>query len=187
MDSINRVFIACSLDGFIADVHGGIDWLNTIPNPEQKDLGYLAFMKDVDALLMGRKTYEKVISFNIPWPYEKPVFVWTSKLNELPLELHGKVEFVKGDPDKLLEWINSKGFYKLYIDGGSTIQAFLAEDKIDEMIISRIPVVLGGGYPLFGSLPQMLQFSLKKSEVFLNEIVQDTYIRKNSHNRTSNE
>lgn len=178
MKSINRVFIACSLDGYIADTNGGIDWLNSVPNPEQKDLGYLSFMTGVDALLMGRRTYEKVLSFNIPWPYDKPVFVWTSKLNKVPTELLGKVEFVKGKPEELLKKLNSQGFYQLYIDGGSTIQAFLTEDKIDEMIISRIPVVLGGGHPLFGSLPEMLQFSLKKSEVFLNEIVQDTYIRK---------
>ena len=72
----NRVFIACSLDGYIADRNGEIDWLNTIPNPDQIDMGYHAFMERTDALLMGRKTFEKVLSFGIPLPYEKPVFIF---------------------------------------------------------------------------------------------------------------
>jgi len=174
----NKVFIACSLDGYIADRNGGIDWLNSVPNPDQEDLGYMPFMESVNALLMGRLTFEKVLSFGIPWPYDKPVFVWSSKLNEIPVELYGKVELVKGKPAELIRKLNDKGYRQIYIDGGRTIQTFLEEDLIDELTISRIPVLLGDGFPLFGELPAMLHFTLVRSEVFLGQIVQDTYIRK---------
>ena len=178
MDNKNSVFIACSLDGYIADRDGGIDWLNAVPNPGQKDLGYIPFMQKIDALLMGRKTFEKVLSFGIPWPYEKPVFVWSKTLEDVPVELYGKVELVQGSPREVLNKINAKSFRQLYIDGGKTIQSFLEEDLVDEFILSKIPVILGGGYLLFGDLPNLLEFSLVKSEVFLDQIVQDTYIRK---------
>lgn len=174
----NRVFIACSLDGYIADRNGEIDWLNTIPNPDQIDMGYHAFMERTDALLMGRKTFEKVLSFGIPWPYEKPVFIWSSKLKTVPQQLEGKVGVVASPVAKVLSGIHNKGYSQLYIDGGSTIQACLKEDLIDEMIITRIPFLLGGGIPLFGELPNRMRFSLVKSEVFLGEMVQDTYLRK---------
>ncbi len=173
----NRVFIACSLDGYIADRNGGIDWLNAIPNPDQIDMAYSAFMERTDALLMGRKTFEKVLDFGIPWPYEKPVFVWSSTMKTVPNELEGKVILVAGTIANILSEINDKDCSQLYIDGGSTIQTFLKEDLIDEMIITRIPVILGGGISLFGELSEPMKFSLVKSEVFLEQIVQDTYVR----------
>ncbi|WP_372653499.1 dihydrofolate reductase family protein [Draconibacterium sp.] len=174
----NFIFIAKSLDGYIADKDGGIDWLYSVPNPEGKDLGYLPFMKTIDALLMGRKTFEKVLSFDIPWPYEKPVFVASQTLSALPENLMGKVEIVKGTVAEMLNTIHKKGYHKLYIDGGNLIQSFLGEDRIDEMIISTLPLLLGDGFPLFGTLPQMLEFQHIKSELFLDAITQDTYRRK---------
>lgn len=174
----NKVFIACSIDGYIADPDGGIDWLNAVPNPEKKDLGYLSFMQNVDALLMGRVTFEKVLSFGITWPYEKPVFVWSNTLQNTPAELHGRVELVNGEPEELIRKINARGYRNLYIDGGRTIQTFLKNDMIDELIISTIPVILGDGMPLFGKRSGILDFSLVRSEVFLDQIVQTTYIRK---------
>jgi dihydrofolate reductase len=178
MERKNSVFIATSLDGFIADSEGGIEWLDAVPNTNQTDMGYDSFMNRIDALVMGRNTYEKVLSFNIPWPYRKPVFVWSKTLNQLPEELDGKVELINGKPKEILEILHQKGFGRLYIDGGQTVQAFLKDDLIDEMIITKIPVVLGSGFSLFGELPTMLPFSLVNSKVFLDQIVQDTYIRK---------
>jgi len=178
MEKKNSVFIATSLDGFIADRNGGIEWLNDVPNPDQTDMGYYAFMERTDTLLMGRNTFEKVLSFGISWPYEKPVFVWSRTLSEIPNELKGKAEIVSGDPETILQKIHEKGFGRIYIDGGKTIQAFLKEDLIDEIIITRIPVLLGGGIPLFEELPQQMKFSLVKSEVFLDQMVQEHYIRK---------
>lgn len=178
MENKNYVFIAKSLDGYIADKEGGIDWLNSIPNPDGLDLGYVSFMQKIDALLMGRATFDKVLSFEIPWPYEKPVFIASSSLKNVPDELIGKVEIVKGSVPGMLQLIHEKGYCKLYIDGGKLIQSFLKKDLIDEMIISTIPVLLGDGFPLFGQLDKMMEFEHVKSELFLDAITQNTYQRK---------
>lgn len=178
MDTKNHVFIATSLDGFIADRNGGIDFLNTVPNPEHKDLGYNAFIEKVDAIVMGRITFETVLGFNIPWPYQLPIFVLSSGMQNVPEELKGKVEIVNGTPTEITQKMNERGFMNIYIDGGTTIQHYLKEDKIDEMTISTIPVVLGGGTSLFGELAHPINFEWVSSEVFLNAITQVTYRRK---------
>ena len=177
---MNYVFIAQSIDGYIADKNGGIEWLESVPNPDQIDMGYKAFMERVDAIVMGRATFETVLGFGIPWPYEKPVFVLSNSLKTVPDALHGKVELTVGSPDEICAALQDKGYENLYIDGGKTIQHFLAEDLIDELIITTIPVVLGGGVSLFGELPALLEFSRLKTEVYLDEVVQTRYIRKNN-------
>ena len=178
MKNKNLVFIAKSLDGYIADKDGGLDWLQAIPNPDQIDMGYHKFMGSVDALVMGRNTFEVVCSFDIPWPYTKPVFVLSNTLTSLPKEYKGKAELVKGSLSEILQYIHQKGYTQLYIDGGSVIQNFLKEDLIDEMIITTMPVLLGGGAPLFGERPNPLEFEHIESEVFLDAIVQNSYRRK---------
>lgn len=177
MQKKNYVFIARSLDGYIADKDGGIDWLHSIPNPGNEDMGYNAFNDQIDAIVMGRNTFEVVLGFNIPWPYTKPVFVVSSTLESLPEDLNGKVELVKGALSDILQHIHKKGNTKLYIDGGSLVQSFLREDLIDELIITTIPILLGGGIPLFGELPTPMELKHVKSKVFLNAITQDTYRR----------
>ena len=178
METKNYVFIAKSLDGYIADKNGGIDYLSSVPNPENLDMGYTAFTEKIDAIVMGRNTFEIVLGFGIPWPYTKPVYVVSSTLKSLPEELNGKVEIVNGKLSDILKGIHDRGNTKLYIDGGTLIQSFLKEDLIDEMIISTIPILLGGGIPLFGDLPESLMWEHVKSEVFLEAITQDTYRRK---------
>ncbi|MFM7022282.1 MAG: dihydrofolate reductase family protein [Flavobacteriales bacterium] len=174
----NKVFIAKSLDGFIADKNGGLDWLHSIPNPLHEDAGYGQFMNGIDALLMGRNSFETVCGFDIEWPYTKPVFVWSTTLNKVPEKAKGKVQLVKGTAKEVLAQLNALGHQQLYIDGGNTIQSLLKEGLIDEMIITTIPVLLGGGSPLFGELDQHLTFHHVKTEVFLGEMVQSHYIRK---------
>ena len=178
MKKANIVFIAKSLDGYIADKDGGIEWLHSVPNPDGIDMGFGALMERVDAIVMGRSTFEMVCSFDIEWPYTKPVFVLSNTINSLDEKYKGKVEIVKGSLKEILKNINGKGFKTLYIDGGSVIQSFLMEDLIDEMVLTTIPVLLGGGVSLFGEIPEMMQFQHVKSEVFLNAITQDTYKRK---------
>lgn len=178
MNNKNTVFIATSLDGYIADKNGGIDWLHSIPNPDHDDMGYVAFMKDVDALVMGRTTFETVCSFDIDWPYDKPVFVLSDTLKELPESHAGKTFLVKGTLTEILEQINEKGFHRLYVDGGTTIRNFLKADLIDEMVITTIPILLGGGAPLFSELPKELEFDLISSKTFLNQVTQSHYKRK---------
>ena len=173
----NKIFIATSIDGYIADREGKLDWLQIIPNPQQNDMGYEKFMQQVDALVMGRKTFETVCSFDIEWPYPKPVFVLSNTLKEILADLKDKVSVVTGNIRKIVEDLNKKGFHSLYIDGGVTIQNFLKEDLIDEITITTIPVILGGGTPLFSETKNLLRFKLIKAEVFLNEIVQVNYKR----------
>ena len=174
----NIVFIGTSLDGYIADKNGGLDWLQAIPNPEGDDMGYNAHIDRIDALVMGRNTMDMVLSFGIDWPYTKPVYVLSNTLTELPKEVEGKVFLIKGELTQIIEELNGKGFNNLYIDGGVTIQNFLKEDLIDELIISTIPVVLGGGSPLFGNLVSPLDFTLKNVTTYLDEIVTTHYLRK---------
>jgi len=178
MEKSNKVFIAASLDGFIADRKGGLDWLQSVPNPDNIDLGYEKFISGVDAIVMGRATYDVVRGFDVDWPYKLPVFVLSSTLTSPAEDLKDKVEILDGTPSEVLKLIHEQGFKNLYIDGGITIQNFLKEDLIDEMIITTIPVVLGGGFPLFGELPREMKFELSGSELFLDALVQTSYLRR---------
>ena len=178
MKSENKVFIARSLDGYIADREGGLDWLHTVPNPEQLDLGYESFMKGVDAIVMGRNTFETVCAFDMEWPYKLPVFVLSGTLQKVPEDLKDKVDIVKGPLDGILDKIHKQAYFRLYIDGGRTIQNFLKEALIDELIITTIPILLGGGATLFGELPGAMEFEHVWSQLYLDALVQDCYKRK---------
>ncbi|MGS0673722.1 dihydrofolate reductase family protein [Shewanella sp. 30m-9] len=173
----NIVYIATSLDGFIADRNNKIDWLHDIPNPDGSDLGFSDFMTGVDALIMGRNTLEIVLSFGIDWPYTKPVFVLSHTLTALPDALEGKVFLVNGPLNEVLKQVKAQGYNNLYIDGGKTIQSFLQEDLIDELIITTIPILLGEGIPLFGKLASPLKFKHVKAERLVDCLVQNSYIR----------
>lgn len=175
---MNTVFIATSLDGYIADKEGGIDWLHAIPNPDQIDMGYNELIARVDALVMGRTTFETVCGFDIDWPYTIPVYVLSRSLREIPEKYASHAFLVKGTLKEVLGQIHANGHHRLYIDGGATIQSFLKEDLIDELIISTIPVLLGGGSPLFGELDQKMDFQHVESRKFLDAIVQNYYRRK---------
>lgn len=178
MQKQNSVFIATSLDGYIADENGSLEWLQSIPNPNNETMGYEDFIQRMDALVMGRKTYETVLGFGIDWPYSIPVFVLSTTLKDIPENLKEKVFLVKGTVHEVLNQIHEKGFQHLYIDGGKTIQNFLKEDVIDEMILTTIPVLLGGGSPLFSELQKSLSFELLESKTYLNQITQSHYKRK---------
>ena len=80
----NSVFIATSIDGYISDKNNGIEWLHSIPNPNNDDMGYIEFTNNIDALIMGRTTFEIVCGFDVDWPYDKPVFVLSRTLSEIP-------------------------------------------------------------------------------------------------------
>lgn len=171
------VYIAQSLDGFIAKKDGDITWLEEIPNPDGSDFGFSDFMKKIDALLMGRNTYEKVLTFRF-WPYEKPVYVISNTIKELPENLEGKVFIVRGEILEILESLESKGLKSIYVDGGKLIQSFLSEDLIDTMIITTMPVILGEGLPLFASIGRELKWELVESQVLNKYAVKSEYSRK---------
>ena len=173
----NKVFVGTSLDGYIADRDNGLGFLETVPNPTNHDLGFARFMNSVDAVLMGRKTLETVLSFGVPWPYAKPVFVLSSTMKKVPAELMDKLEIVSGDIRDVAKELNMRGFSDLYIDGGKLIQSFLAEDMIDELIVTQVPVLIGGGTPLYGELSIHQKYELVESRILLEALVQSHYRR----------
>lgn len=151
-DSTATVFIATSLDGFIAREDGGIDWLNETPDPPDEDYGYAAHMASVDALVMGRKTWDFVRGLPA-WPYgKKPVIVLSSKKVDIPRELAKLVTHMSGKPEAIINTLATRELHHLYVDGGVTIQRFLNAGAIHRLIITRIPVLIGSGIPLFGAL-----------------------------------
>jgi dihydrofolate reductase len=154
------VFIATSLDGFISRDDGSIDWLmkaNTLVPPGE-DGGYKSFISTVDGLIMGRNSYEKVLSFD-EWPYGNlPVVVLSSQTITIPEQLRPCVSSSAETPAALVQRLSEQGATHLYIDGGVTIQGFLANNLINEMIITLVPVLLGSGRSLFGSLKQDIEF-----------------------------
>lgn len=178
MRKLNAVFIASSLDGYIADRDGGIEWLHSYPDPDNSDMGYGEFMSGIDALLMGRNTFETVCGFDMDWPYSKPVFVLSNSLSQIPEKFKGKAEPVRGHLSEVVKQINERGYKRLYIDGGRTIQSFLRDDLIDEITITTIPCLLGGGIPLFDTLDAVLRFECAHSVVYKNGVVQSKFIRK---------
>jgi len=171
----NRAYIATSLDGYIARTNGDISWLDEIPNPENSDFGYSEFISNIDAIILGRHTFEKVLEFD-DWPYEQLVFVLSNTLKKLPEDLIDRVEIVSGDLKTILEDLEKRELKNLYVDGGKTIQSFLKEDLIDEMIITTVPILLGDGIPLFGHLEQDLKFKCVKVEL-LGDLVKHYYER----------
>jgi len=178
MEKTNKVFIATSMDGFIADKNGGIEWLDSIPEINEVDSGYASFSAGIDAMVMGRATFETVCGFDIEWPYQKPVFIASNSLTKVPEQYKGKAFVLHGTISEILFKIHQKGYHSLYIDGGRLIQSFLKEDVIDEMIITIIPILLGDGHPLFGDLQAPLMFECKKTTLYVDAIVQNHYVRK---------
>jgi dihydrofolate reductase len=171
------VFIATSLDGYISRTDGGIDWLEKANSaiPKGEDCGYGEFMSGVDALVMGRNTFEQVLTFPA-WPYgDTPVVVLSRSLVSLPGKVPATVSLSSEQPARLVERLANKGLRRLYVDGGITIQAFLAAGLIDEMTITVIPVLLGSGKPLFGALPGDVELELLSSRAFEFGFVQSKY------------
>jgi dihydrofolate reductase len=165
------VFIGVSVDGFIARADGSFDFL---PHVSGEDHGYDAFMASVDALVIGRKTYEVALSFG-SWPYgSKPVFVLSSRpLAPAPAE--AIVERVSGAPADIAAGLAGRGIRHAYVDGGVTIQAFLRAGLVQRLVITRVPVLIGEGIPLFGPLPHDLQLTHVTTRSFPSGLVQTEY------------
>lgn len=170
------VYIATSLDGFIAREDGAIDWL--MPHSQTadgEDYGYRAFMDTVDVLVMGRHTYELVRTFG-GWPYgSTPVVVLSSRGVEIPEALAGTVECMSASPGEVVRRLARRGAGHLYVDGGKTIQGFLAEGLIQRLIITRVPVLIGTGIPLFGTVPQDIHLRHVETRSYPSGLVQSEY------------
>lgn len=166
------VFIATSLDGYIARKDGGLDWL---PENGGEPHGYDEFIATVDALVIGRNTYETVLGFSV-WPYgDKPVFVLSTRpIADAPPG--AVVERMSGSPSQIVSQLDERGFRHAYVDGGITIQRFLREGLIQRLIITRIPVLLGEGIPLFGALSGDVVLRHVATRQYASGLVQSEYV-----------
>ncbi|GGR97375.1 dihydrofolate reductase family protein [Deinococcus sedimenti] len=178
-----RVFIATSLDGFIARPDGRLDWLpgatpDGVPMPAGEDHGFFAFMAGAEVVVMGRATFETVRAFR-PWPYAgKRLIVLSRTLTaaDIPEDLRGEgVEVHPGPVEALAADLRGQGVGGVYVDGGQTVQAFLRAGLIEELIVTRVPVLLGEGIPLFGPLGGDVWLEHLGSRAFPSGLVQDSY------------
>lgn len=182
------VYIATTLDGFIARPDGSLDWLpGADPEAdgsevsgidsavEVEDHGWGTFWESVDCLVFGRKTFEQVLEFGV-WPYDGTrVIVLSSTLTAVPGELEGKAEIYAGDLEPLMEKLAAEGHQRLYVDGGQTIQSFLRRGLISDMTLTTIPVLIGEGIPLFGPLAEDIPLRHVQTEAYSSGFMQSTY------------
>ena len=174
------VYIATSVDGFIARENGDLDWLPGSREGDSgeigdEDYGYQEFMDSVDVLVMGRNTYEAVLGFG-QWPYgSKRVVVLSSTPVQIPDGLAETVASRSCSPAELVKDLSKSGVTHLYIDGGKTIQGFLEAGLIDEITITRIPILIGNGIPLFGPLSTDSKLAHIETRSFDNGFVQSKY------------
>jgi dihydrofolate reductase len=166
------VFVATSVDGFIARSNDDLDWL---PAGGGEPHGYDEFIAGVDAIVMGRKTFEKVLTFEA-WPYgDKRVVVLSSHPVDLSTVGGGVVEQMAGPPAEIVSQLAATGAHHLYVDGGITIQRFMRAGLIHRLIITRVPVLIGEGVPLFGALPQDMRLRHVSTRHFPSGLVQSEY------------
>jgi dihydrofolate reductase len=173
-----QVYIAASLDGFIAREDGSLDWLNVSDPEEGRQLmaEFEALLSEVDCLIMGRKTLETVVQFE-RWPYgDLPVFVLSTRLTAPPEIPGSRISVRNCRPGALLDELESEGFERAYIDGGVTIQRFLEDGMIDRMTIAVVPVLLGQGRPLFRKMDREIALRLVETTSYPSGIVKSTYV-----------
>jgi dihydrofolate reductase len=171
-----HVFIATSIDGFIARPDGNIDWLTKFATGNE-DTGYNAFVDSFDGVVMGRGTFETALSFGT-WPFNKPVVVVSQTLTQSKLrtDLRAKVRFSRLSPKPLMDELAINGWRRVYVDGGKVIQSFLKEGLISDMILTRVPVLLGNGLSLFGPLEGDVALGHVSTVAFPSGLVQSKYV-----------
>ena len=167
------VFVGASVDGFIARRNHALDFLPDTPEPH----GYDEFIATVDALVMGRNTYEVVLGFGGDWPFTKPVFVVTRRPFDPPKATTkgAIVEGIAGEPAEIVKRLEDRGFRHLYVDGGLTIQSFLRAGLVTRLIVTRVPVLIGEGIPLFGSLARDVKLRHVATRTYPSGLVQSEY------------
>jgi len=177
------VYIATSADGYIATLDGSVDWLHISGNSEadmgSEDMGFQSYMDSVDCMIMGRKCMDMISSMNLSseqWPYgDICIVVLSNTIKEPPENLLGKVEMYSGSIQNLILKLENNAYKHAYIDGGSTITSFLNLKLINEMTITKAPILLGNGVPLFGKLNKPIKLIKAKSVVYPNEFIQMSY------------
>ena len=173
----SHVFIATSLDGYIARKDHTIDWLEN-QGTTAEEHGYTRFIDSVDGIIFGRKTYEVVLDLTSgEWPYTKPVVVLSRTLtaSDIPPHLTDKVTTSDQTPFELLASLNQQGWNRAYVDGGITIQSFLNEGLIEDLIITTLPVLIGDGIPLFGKTSRDIHLELISTTQYPSGLAQSHY------------
>ncbi|MGA7924011.1 MAG: dihydrofolate reductase family protein [Thermoplasmata archaeon] len=166
------VFVGTSVDGFIARADGGLDWLP--PNGGEPH-GYDEFMSTVDAVVIGRKTFEAVVAYDV-WPYERrPVIVLSTSLRDVKVPVGAVVEHMSGLPSGIASRLADRGVQHMYVDGGMTIRGFLKAGLIQRLTITRVPVLLGSGIPLFGALPHDIRLEHVATQAYPSGLVKTEY------------
>src|SRR5580700_470203 len=166
------VFVGTSVDGFIARLNGALDFL---PLGGGEPHGYDEFIASVDALVIGRNTFEIVLAFP-EWPYgDKRVVVLSSQPLDLSAVRGGRVEQMTGTPAEIVSKLAASGAQHLYVDGGITIQRFLRAGLVQRLIITRVPVLIGEGIPLFGSLPRDVRLRHVSTQHYPSGLVKSEY------------
>ena len=166
------VFVGTSVDGFIARLNGALDFL---PEGGGEPHGYTEFIASVDAIVIGRKTFETVLAFKT-WPYgDKRVVVLSSRPVDLSAVRGGVVEQMGGPPAEIVAKLAAGGAHHLYVDGGVTIQRFLRAGLIQRLIITRVPLLIGEGIPLFGTLPRDLRLRHVATQHYPSGLVKSEY------------
>ncbi|MEO9876987.1 MAG: dihydrofolate reductase family protein [Anderseniella sp.] len=167
--------MAMSLDGYIARADGNLDWLMK-QKTEGEDHGYDTFMASVDGLIMGRGSFEKVLTFD-DWPYQKPVVVMSQTLTDtdIPDGLRNKVALSTLEPGELMHELGRKGWQRAYVDGGKIIQSFLRAGLISDITITHIPILIGEGLPFFGPLDRDVDLEHLETRSFASGLVSSQY------------
>jgi dihydrofolate reductase len=166
------VFIGTSVDGFIARTNGAFDFL---PEGGGEPHGYTEFMASVDALVIGRKTFETALAF-VEWPYgDKRVVVLSSRALDLSKARGGVVERMSGAPAEIAAKLEASGVRHVYVDGGITLQGFLRAGLVQRLTITRVPVLIGDGIPLFGALPQDVTLRHVATQAYASGLVKTEY------------
>ena len=166
------VFVGTSLDGFLARSNGDLDFL---PVGGGEEHGYTDFMATVDTIVVGRNTYDKVLTFG-KWPYgKKRVIVLSTRPIDMPQARGAVVERMAGSPPEIVAQLAARGARHLYVDGGITIQRFLQAGLIQRLIITRVPVLIGTGIALFGALLQDINLHHVKTRQYKSGLVQSEY------------
>ena len=168
------VFVGTSVDGFMARPNGAFDFL---PADGGEPHGYEEFIASVDTILIGRNTFEVVLGFK-DWPYgDKRVVVLSSRPLDLSpaLQHGGKVEQMSGSPHEIAARLAGTGSQHVYVDGGLTIQGFLGAGLIDRLVITRVPVLIGTGIPLFGAVPHDIELEHVLTRQYKTGLVQSEY------------
>jgi dihydrofolate reductase len=166
------VYIATSLDGYIATTDGSLDWLEAAVGTDE-DYGWESFIGDIDALAMGRGTYDHIGHLD-PLPFgERPVFVFTHRV---PADRPGVTFWSRSPQEAVAEWA-ARGLRHVYVDGGRLITDFVAAGFVDDLTITTVPVLLGGGLPLFHPLPGPVRLYCTSVQSWPSGVMQARYER----------